>query len=84
MQVKFTTEGIVIETELKHSKESVSPVITAHEKIRLEAAAAENKQQQRWIQKVEDAAARTPPPQPSKSARKRAAKKEKLKVKVEH
>jgi len=80
VQIKFTTEGTVINMELKHSKESVSPVITAHEKIRLEAAAAETQQQQRRIQKMEEAAARTPPSQPSKSARKRAAKKEKLKV----
>lgn len=76
--VKFTTEGIVIETGLKHSKESVSPVIMAHEKIRLEAAEAIAQRQQFWIKKMEAAAARAPPSdRPSKSARKRAAKKAK-------
>lgn len=70
-----------VEVDVKHSKESVPPLVDAHENTRLAAAAAEERRQQRWIEKVEQksrstsAPAASPAPSgPSKSARKRERK----------
>jgi hypothetical protein len=75
-------DGSAVEVEVKHSKESIPALVEANEKIRLAAAAAEGRRQQRWIEQVEAAApsgSPAPPPErPTKSMRKRAARRAKI------
>ncbi len=71
-------DGSALEVEVKHSKECVPPLVEENEKIRLAAAAAVERRQQRWIQKVEDAGPHPSSERPSKSMRKRAARKAKV------